>query len=187
MDNRTVDETGNRHGKWTVLSHAGRGPQPGTYWLCLCDCGNEKYIRGIELRSGNSSSCGQCTCHSTSHMRRMSAAAMKDRVCVACDAPYRSNRKTDRFCRKCSYTSHNLKKSGIKCSVREHVQAKRNANGKCDGCEVATLDLHVDHNHNTGAIRGVLCHECNVTEGYFKSDYSRLLRLYDYCIRNQAS
>lgn len=29
-----------------------------TAWLCICDCGNEKIVLGIELRSGHVRSCG---------------------------------------------------------------------------------------------------------------------------------
>lgn len=30
-------------------------------WLCRCDCGNLKYIRGSSLKSGNTKSCGLCS------------------------------------------------------------------------------------------------------------------------------
>ncbi|MDS7057215.1 hypothetical protein NXG04_07935 [Klebsiella pneumoniae] len=42
------------------------------FWLCLCDCGNEKVVNGINLKSGATSSCGcihkkQLIERSTSH------------------------------------------------------------------------------------------------------------------------
>jgi hypothetical protein len=54
------DETGKRYVKWLVI---GRVPTPegsyrATFYLCRCDCGIEKVIRGSELRNGNSQSCG---------------------------------------------------------------------------------------------------------------------------------
>lgn len=49
--------TGCRFGRWTVT---GASEKPG-YWICRCDCGTEKPVRGSHLRSGASSSCG-CFC-----------------------------------------------------------------------------------------------------------------------------
>ena len=45
-------------------------------------------------------------------------------------------------------------------------------NNKCAIC-LASFDLtekEIDHNHKTGAIRGLLCHKCNSAIGYLKED-----------------
>src|SRR4051812_49164425 len=59
-----------RFGRLTVLSRApswrGRA-----MWLCLCDCGNEKIVRGTALTSGNTASCG---CGVLESMRRTGQA-----------------------------------------------------------------------------------------------------------------
>jgi hypothetical protein len=39
---------------------------------------------------------------------------------------------------------------------------------------------HVDHNHETGAIRGILCNHCNVGMGYFFDSKDFLLAAVDY-------
>src|ERR1039457_426350 len=54
---RFKDETGKRHGKLTVLRFDEmRNGQP--YFVCRCVCGIEVSIRGANLRSGNTKSCG---------------------------------------------------------------------------------------------------------------------------------
>ncbi len=54
---RFTDETGKRHGTLTVLRFDEmRKGQP--FFVCRCDCGQEVSIRGANLRSGNTTSCG---------------------------------------------------------------------------------------------------------------------------------
>ena len=52
------DRTGDKHGRLTVISHAGKDHRNKHLWLCLCDCGNEKVIVSDNLSSGKSNSCG---------------------------------------------------------------------------------------------------------------------------------
>ena len=46
--------------------------------------------------------------------------------------------------------------------------------GKCAICRGTEIggsgDWHVDHNHMTGKVRGILCSPCNVGLGHFKDD-----------------
>lgn len=52
-----LEIVGNRYGRLVVT---GREENKGTntMWKCLCDCGNEKIVRGSSLTSGNTLSCG---------------------------------------------------------------------------------------------------------------------------------
>lgn len=54
---RMTDLTGQRFGRLTALnySHSIKGL---AVWNCQCDCGNEKAIRGSDIRNGKSLSCG---------------------------------------------------------------------------------------------------------------------------------
>ena len=54
---KTIDETGHRYGKLTVLGEC-VPDRHGTMWRCQCDCGNIRYVRGSHLRSGDAKSCG---------------------------------------------------------------------------------------------------------------------------------
>lgn len=53
-----IDLTGQRFGRWTVLSFDGVRERRRTYWKCLCDCGSTASILGDNLRGGKSISCG---------------------------------------------------------------------------------------------------------------------------------
>jgi hypothetical protein len=49
--------------------------------------------------------------------------------------------------------------------------------GLCAICHQPPSDdraLHIDHNHETGAIRGLLCFSCNASLGHFGDDPTRL-------------
>ncbi len=53
-----------------------------------------------------------------------------------------------------------------------------------EACEVCGRtgpgSLHVDHDHKTGKVRGVLCRGCNITLGYIEDMPERLRMLANY-------
>ncbi len=56
---RLIDLTGKRFGKLTVTARSERrNPHGQPFWVCKCDCGQEKEILGFNLRYGQSTSCG---------------------------------------------------------------------------------------------------------------------------------
>ena len=44
----------------------------------------------------------------------------------------------------------------------------------------------IDHDHKTGKLRGLLCHQCNVGIGNFKDDIDRMLNAILYLSRNSS-
>jgi hypothetical protein len=53
-----TDLAGKRFGYLVVVRKTGRQQQRKGVWLCQCDCGNEKIIRGDSLKSEATRSCG---------------------------------------------------------------------------------------------------------------------------------
>lgn len=51
------DITNKKFGRWTVIGFF-EVRNNNSYWKCICDCGNEKTVKGNALRSGKSKSCG---------------------------------------------------------------------------------------------------------------------------------
>jgi len=53
--------------------------------------------------------------------------------------------------------------------------------GLCAICN-RSAKLDVDHNHETGRVRGLLCRKCNLGIGYLKDDHGLLLKAYRYLV-----
>jgi hypothetical protein len=55
--------------------------------------------------------------------------------------------------------------------------------GRCAICQIQA-DLQIDHDHSTGAIRGLLCHKCNKVLGLMSDSSERLESALAYLERN---
>ena len=84
-----------------------------------------------------------------------------------------------------------LKKTHLKryynLSIEDYKEKLKEQNHKCAICGVDEADLskalHVDHDHNTKEVRGLLCISCNVGLGHFKDDSNLLLEPINYLIK----
>lgn len=69
-----------------------------------------------------------------------------------------------------------LKKYNL--TKEEYQKLLENQNGKCKICkieaEMLKAKLHVDHDHKTGKVRGLLCKMCNLGIGNFRDNPSLL-------------
>ena len=52
--------------------------------------------------------------------------------------------------------------------------------GRCAICGTAPKQPHVDHDHRTGAIRGLLCHRCNLGLGAFRDHVETIKQAIGY-------
>ena len=52
------DLTGQKFGKLTVIERAEKDKRGNVQWLCECECGNKKVVRGYQLTSNKTKSCG---------------------------------------------------------------------------------------------------------------------------------
>lgn len=55
---KLIDLVGKRYGRLIVLENRGKDKNRNYYWLCRCDCGNEKVVMGENLKRGLTKSCG---------------------------------------------------------------------------------------------------------------------------------
>lgn len=58
--------------------------------------------------------------------------------------------------------------------------------GLCESCGESMEKICVDHDHQTGKVRGLICHPCNVSIGLMKDDPFRLEKAAQY-LRNHAA
>jgi hypothetical protein len=104
-------------------------------------------------------------------------------------------------CKKChSKMMQDYKIKGLKKQSDRKVNLKRRygiaqseydkmynfQKGKCALCDAETIgrkgavNFCVDHNHKTGDVRGLLCHNCNVVLGKIKDNREWLSRALKY-------
>jgi hypothetical protein len=56
----------------------------------------------------------------------------------------------------------------------------------CKNLQLGKGDFHVDHDHKTGKIRGLLCHKCNVALGMVQDSIEILQSLISYLKDNNS-
>lgn len=122
------------------------------------------------------------------------------RLCLSCanicfECGERPRRQQHRTCSVCSSIRDRARKALPESKYRARIskikslykvtesEAKRLE--KITSCEVCNKDItyarkHVDHCHNTGIVRGVLCFNCNVALGNVREDISILQKLIQY-------
>lgn len=130
-------------------------------------------------------------------------------ICNLCNekkATREMSKSCNTFCKKCSSAkskkwaidnpnvwerqkrkSHLKKKYGI--TIDDYDKMVIQQNNSCAICEGVLIDSrgfrpHVDHCHETGKVRGVLCGDCNKALGMFKDSIERIQKAYNYLLKN---
>lgn len=145
------------------------------------------------VRSG-----GLCSTHQARVVRKADPRVGPfERICGWCGAEFLSRYATRAtFCsRKCK-EQHRNSTPEHRAETSRHYYARRYgltpdqaAELRKDGCAICGRtdvpgrwenNLHIDHDHATGKIRGVLCHGCNVAIGHFRDDPELLRKAIAY-------
>lgn len=151
-------------------------------------CGTEKalteFYREKASRDGYRPECKACT----GARRKLWYKANRDREIErvrawqqANHAQYLRKQAEYRASMARNYRSEHLRrKFGL--TLDEYENLLRRQGGRCAVCgrRPGKASLHVDHDHKTGDIRGLLCFRCNGGLGQFKEQPARLLRAADY-------
>lgn len=146
-------------------------------------CDAHKPVADFHRAPGRPDGCS-VYCKQCENVRRV-AAQKKYRAALTTEQ--QAKRRTDQF-------RHHVRRSfGITVEDAKALLARQHglcANRAC-GREVS-FDVHgrepnravIDHCHQTGVVRGVLCHHCNKTEGFFEKNKNLILGLVEYLERS---
>ena len=108
------------------------------------------------------------------------------RVCEVCDAAYTATRTTERTCRmKCEQRRQQLKnKYGLtQKAYLAMLDAQGNVCALCGGdfpIMAGERRTAIDHDHETGRVRGILCYNCNTGLGKLGDQPAALERTHAY-------
>lgn len=90
-------------------------------------------------------------------------------------------------CRQQTIKKSRMKHYGI--TEDEYNELLERQDYRCCICEVefATLGTQpaIDHNHDTGAVRGLLCRPCNLGIGNLRDDLDNVQRAYKYLLAHK--
>ena len=115
----------------------------------------------------------------TAHPSKYPQGYFKDKPCKFCDTVFTPKAPSEMYC--CDSCKENAKaeiylKRFYNISLEEYIDMYIKQKGVCKICKTegfrldpnSKIKLVVDHCHNTGKVRGLLCHNCNRGLGLFK-------------------
>ncbi len=95
--------------------------------------------------------------------------------CKGCKAKYEAARPSH-------YTYKSIARAKDYGMTPEQYKAlEASQDGRCAICHSGSAEtLHIDHDHETGVVRGLLCNSCNVGLGHFKDSHELLAAALEY-------
>lgn len=138
----------------------------------------DEYYSDKQKRDGLYSSCKICL-----KKRNFPPLRSKKKTCLKCKEEKlgtefsRARSRSDGlqvYCTTCRLQMDRERKYG--CTSETYEEFLERQDSLCAICgKKPDKEFHVDHDHKTGKIRGLLCDTCNRGIGYFKDD-SNILR-----------
>ena len=101
----------------------------------------------------------------------------KFRPCKTSKSGYQS------YCIECNAEAKLESRYGM--SLEEYNQMVSDQDGGCKICGTKESKLYVDHDHDTGKVRGLLCHCCNAGIGLLKDSPDIMQKAIQYVRANQ--
>jgi recombination endonuclease VII len=162
--------------------------------------------KSFETYRGNHKFCSTYCKQSYQDLRRPAGQRLRyPGICEECKQPFMGRTRTQRLCSRSCTAKHGWKSGRLHGAPRgeaspnwkggpihnramrygltgeQYNELLRVQNGVCAICGGKTSrELGVDHDHETGRVRGLLCGKCNVGIGQFNDDPDLLLKAQGY-------
>lgn len=109
--------------------------------------------------------------------------------CLNCSQVMPPSRRGKTLCKKCNgKAAFRMRLAKYNITPAVFFQMVEDQDGQCAICAVKLgRNLHIDHCHKSGKVRGLLCSRCNTGLGSFMDSAGRLASARDYLIRAQSS
>lgn len=95
-----------------------------------------------------------------------------------------ARRKEAGYTKKYAPRRHVVKLSKYGLTGEQYDSLAASQSGRCAICRRPATEkrLSVDHDHDTGSVRGLLCHRCNMGLGYFLDDPALVADAFAYLV-----
>lgn len=120
--------------------------------------------------------------------KRGEGISLPDRMCRNCGQQFTPQSGSHWTCTvECRNLGYRLRRHGL--TLQRYHELLAEQGGACALCGGAKrgwargADLHIDHCHDSGRVRGLLCGDCNTALGRFGDDPAKLRRAADYLER----
>lgn len=159
------DQSGTKIAMLTLLEKTDMRTGNGSFkYRVMCDCGTEKLIGFSQMTIGRTRSCG----------------CLQKRKGKDSPAYKHGRSQTKAY----DLELHMMRSYGI--NFKEYEEMLLAQDGKCAICKAEPpknqhkTRLNIDHNHETGKVRGLLCDCCNRALGLMRDNTDLLSKAIDY-------
>lgn len=185
----------------TLAGHR-RHVRQGEQTCAPCRAASAAYMRSRRSRPREPRPCMECAltftpvrnhgakfcsanCRTKYSQKAARAGFLTARSCEWCEQPFMPGHRDARLCsRPCVNAARKLRARGI-TGDDYRVMLRRQAHrcAICTNVLGSGRDRHIDHDHETGAVRGILCPPCNLMLGHAKDRPHVLIAAAEYLTR----
>ena len=145
---------------------------------------------GAEYERGPQSIYCSRTCAVKAGNQRRLRKVRVDARCDFCDTPFQSENYQTLYCSKpCKSRAADLRRrlkiyDISKVEYTALLEKQKHRCGVC-GCHLTFGKAFIDHDHQTNAVRGILCNSCNLGIGLLGDTFEAVRRATEYLRRSR--